>query len=184
VADVPAADWLHVACAGQSPVTVTVDGITLDVQPVPVADLMGILATGRLSGIIPGRLPPDQAQVWARHLMDPDTSFDIADADAVARVVTEHITGVPAETAVTLAAWLAADWLLLDGYHLRRGVDLLSLPPRRLMAVLYAFRVEHTSDKRDDTDAQLFPPRAPTAEEIERDGAAMAAALASGPMSG
>lgn len=184
MADVPAADWQYAACTGDLPVTVTVDGLTFDVPPVPSAELVGILATGRLSGIIPGRLPPGQMVTWTRHLLSPDSGFDLADADAVARKVTEHITGVPAETAVTLAAWLSADWLLMDGYHLARGVDLLELAPRRLMAVLYAFRVEHTSDKRDDTDAQLFPPRVPTPEEIARDGAAMAAALASGPISG
>lgn len=184
MADVPAADWLHAACTGLLPVTVTVDGLTFDVPPVPVADLIGILSTGRLSGIIPGRLTADQGQVWARHLLDPESPFDLADADAVARVVTEHITGVPAETAVTLAVWLTADWLLLDGYHLARGVDLLNMPPRRLMAALYAFRVEHTAGDRGDTDAQLFPPRVPTPEEMQRAGADMAAALSSGPISG
>lgn len=174
----PPANWRAVHSASE-PTLVLVDGIQFEIPPVGTPILFGHLSTGALGQIIPGLLPESQMHQWAGHLLAPGSGFDMADATAIAEAVTEHITGVPAQTAVAMAAWVTADWLLVDGYFLGRGVDLLALPPRRAFAALYAFLVEHRFETRDEADRALFTTaRPPTQAELDRDGENFLAAMA------
>lgn len=174
----PPARWDRLAA---DPLTsrVWVDGHLYEVTTTTTA-LLSALEAGELSAIIPGMVPEEQAAVWLTALFDPDGPFDLADARAVNEAVITDLTGLPATTAITLAGWLTTDWLLLDGYHLRYGTDLLTLAPRRLFAALYAFLAEHRYETREEADRVLFPPvlSAPTAAETRADAANFEAALA------
>jgi hypothetical protein len=179
VTTAPPADWQAVHSPAHECV-VAVDGLRFVVRTtLPV--LLEACSSGRLSDILPGCLDVDGQRQWALHLIAHDSPFDLHDANAVAAAVVEDLTGVPAETAVALAAWLTREWLLIDGYHSGRGVDLLTMPPRRLFATLYAFAVEHRFKDRDEADQALFPPpvlRPPTQAEQQRGGNDFLAALA------
>lgn len=155
--------------------TVWVDGLRFDIT-ITTEALFAALAAGDLSAVLPGSLPLTQQHAWYNHLLDADTDFDMPDAKTVTEAVVEELCGVPAETALRLAAFLTADWLLLDGHHLAGGLDLLSLAPRRLCAVLYAHIVEHRYEERSEADALLFPPR--TTYDPVSDGDGFTAALA------
>jgi hypothetical protein len=175
----PPLDWEAVQPAALA-VVVWVDGLRFDLT-VAGPQLMHALSTGDLSRVVPGAAPPEQAAAWYAQLLDPGAAFDVPDARAVADAVIAEFTGMPAETAMSLARFCTDNWLLLDGYHLRHGLDLLTLAPRRLLAVLYAFVVEHRFEgDRDKADRALFPQRmrAPTAAELAQDGRAFAAAMA------
>lgn len=178
----PHADWQAVHSPAHECV-VWVDGLRFDVRTTP-AVLLAACATGRLSDVMPGCLDDEQRRAWALHLIAHDTPFDLHDAEAVAAAVVEDLTGVPVGTAVALADWLTREWLLIDGYHCGRGVDLLVMPPRRLFATLYAFAVEHRFKDRAEADTALFPPptvRPPTAAERARGGDDFLAAIAMAP---
>lgn len=162
--------------------TVWVDGLRFDVATTTEA-LFAALAAGDLTAVIPGALPEAQQYTWYGHLLDPGTDFDLPDATAVAEAVVEELCGVPAPTAMSLASFLTSDWLLLDGHHLAAGLDLLSLAPRRLCAVLYAHIVEHRYEDRSEADQVLFPVRA-VAQDFAQDGGFEAALALAGAMPG
>lgn len=174
----PPARWDQLATTGPAAAQVWVDGHLYEVTTTTTA-LLDALAAGDLSAVIPGMVGEDQAIRWLTALFDPAAPFDLPDARAVNEAVIADLTGLPAATAASLARWLTDDWLLLDGYHLRYGTDLLTLAPRRLFAALYAFLVEHRFETRAEADQALFPPvlAAPTVADTQSDAANFEAAM-------
>lgn len=171
------------AAAPPRPVVVWADGRRYTLTCPPTAELLDVLGGGRLGELLPGRLPTGQTVPWYLHLLSPAEPLDMDDAAAIALAAAGEWTAMPGERALAIAGWAAAEWQLIDGHHLGRGVDLLQMTPARLFAALWAWLIEHRfAGKTADAEAALTPatstaPITPVPDPAA-DAAAFSAALA------
>lgn len=118
-------------------------------------DLLDALATGALSGIFPGALPPAaRTAVYAR-LLDPADPLDTHHVEAVVDAYLREVTGWGFGPACRLAAALERAWQVLDGQAAAEGVDLLALPAGRTLNWIYARAAEGAEyDEHDHPGAR------------------------------
>lgn len=105
------------------------------------------LADQALMRIFPGFLPEDD-QAWLyTQLADPTTTFDVPQLRAMSHAVVADVTGLPWYVAARLANLAGRGWFLLDPITLTKGVDLLDLPARRALSVVYLLQRQGCSDE-------------------------------------
>lgn len=145
--------------------TVALAGQRLRLKHCPTKQWLAALADQKLHMIMPGMLRDRDVRWYMSLLADPRTGFDLKDSHRVTHAVVREVTGVPWWTAVRLANALGRSWFLADASALLRGVNLLALPIRRVMSIVYLFAAETCENERDRImlDNDLF--RAPDGYE-------------------
>lgn len=126
----------------------------------PTVDWLAALADQKLHTIMPGMLRDKDVRWYMSLLADPTCAFDLRDSHAITHAVIREVTGVPWWTAVRLANAAGRSWFLADPATLMRGVDMLALPIRRTLSVVYVLAVETCENDRERAvlDADLFRP--------------------------
>lgn len=127
----------------------------------PTKTWLAYLGDQALHRIFPGLLRR-QDQAWIHEkLADRTSRFDIPHVRDMSRDVITAVTGLPWYTAVRLANVAGTAWFIADPTALLRGVDLLALPVRRTLSVVYALQREGAKDDADraaiDRDLWALP---------------------------
>lgn len=85
-------------------------------------------------------------------LDDHDDAFDLADAASLALLLSKAVTGYDWPIACRLAAVAALHWSQVELWAISRtGLDLLTAPPRRVLAAVYALLLEGCEKDSDRT---------------------------------
>lgn len=126
-----------------------VDGRVLRVRNRPTVEWLDALSTQKLHKIVPGMLKNRDAQWLTGLLADPDNTLDTGDLRKMYEAVVLHVTGMPWWAAVRLANSTAIMWTLIDSVALTKNVDLLSIPIRRALAVVYTLALESCKEDKD-----------------------------------
>lgn len=121
---------------------------------------LAALADQKLHLIMPGMLRERDMRWYMSLLADPREGFDLPDSHRITHAVVREVTGLPWWAAVRLANAVGRSWFLADPAALLRGVDLLALPIRRVLSVVYVFAAESCEKDHDRAvlDADLFRP--------------------------
>lgn len=124
----------------------------------PTHEWLAYLGDQALHRIFPGMTTPADEHWLHEQLIDPDTAFDVPDVRLITRAVIGEVTGLPWYVAVRLANLAGAAWILVDPMSLLRGTDLLALPVRRALSVVYLIQREGAKDdaERATTDRELW----------------------------
>lgn len=145
--------------------TVSLAGQRLRLKHRPTVQWLSALADQQLHVIMPGMLRTRDVRWYMTLLADPRTGFDLKDSRRITDAVIREVTGLPWWTAARLANALGRSWFLADASALLRGVNLLALPIRRTLSIVYVFASETCENERDRImlDNDLF--RAPDGYE-------------------
>lgn len=156
----PVEPVLFARLRGDNACTVALGGRRLRLGHRPTVRWLDALADQRLHAIMPGMLGDGDLGWYMQQLTDPRTSFDLKDSHKITHAVIRETTGLPWWTAVRLANALGRSWFLADAQALLRGVNLLRVPIRRALAVVYLFAAEGCQNERDRAvlDNDLFRP--------------------------
>lgn len=121
---------------------------------------LAALTGGQLHRIIPGMLDLEDQTWYLRQLADPCTGFDIDNHRRLCWAVIGHVTGYPWWTAIRLAHGAANSWHIAEPLALTKGVDLLTLPIRRTLSVIYLLAVQSCTKDEDRLmlDNDLYRP--------------------------
>lgn len=156
----PADPVIFQRLTGDNSCVVGLGGEKLKLKHRPTSQWLAALADQKLNEIMPGMLRDPDVRWYMSQLADPRIGFDLKDSERVTHAVIREVTGVPWWAAVRLANSLGRSWFLADPAALMRGVDLLTLPVRRTLSIVYVFATETCENDRDRAvlDADLFRP--------------------------
>lgn len=156
----PAEPVIFARLAPDNSCTFALDGHRIRLRHRPTVQWLAALADQDLHDIMPGMLREKDLRWYMGMLADPRCSFDLKDSHRIRDAIIREITGIPWWAAVRLANALGRSWFLAEGAALLRNVNLLDLPVRSLMSVVYAFAAETCENERDRAvlDADLFRP--------------------------
>lgn len=122
-------------------------GRVIDVPHRPTVKWLAALSEQQLYLIVPGMLREDDARFVHQVLADPDCAFDVAQSRRIYEAVVNDVCGVPWWVAVKLASAAAHNWFILDPVSLSKGIDLLTLPIRRTLSVVYLLAIDSCKDE-------------------------------------
>jgi hypothetical protein len=127
----------------------SIGGHDITIPHHPTNMWLAYLADQALHRVFPGMLRrQDEAWIHAQ-LADHDTAFDVPQIRQISRAVVAEVTGLPWYVAARLASVAGTGWFLADPVALMRGIDMLALPVRRTLSVVYLLQREGAKDDNE-----------------------------------
>lgn len=135
------------------PYTFGVDGARYTLADRPARWWMRVLSAeppGCWWQIVPAGLSGSAPQELVRRLTDPEDTFDLDDAEALAEQVVEDVLGIGLYPAQRLLRSAYANWLSLEAWCISKGAgDLINGHPSRLCSAVYSWRLAMCEKKSD-----------------------------------
>lgn len=141
------------------------DGRIIELPHRETLQWLAALADEELGRIVPAMLKKRDLTWVFTQLADSRSPFDMPLLRHIARTVVREVTGLPWWAAVRLANAAGRSWFLADATVLMRGPDLLEMPIRRSLSIVYLIAAEGCENDRDRAilDNDIF--RAPEGED-------------------
>lgn len=133
------------------PLVLDVDGVQHHVRHARASWWIPYLSTGNWFGLLTDAAPALMDRMW-----DSEDAFDMDDAARLTIQLVEGVCGMPWPRAIRLAAQADATWDRLESWAVTNagGLDLMTAPPRRTLAVVQAMLFA-TCEKESEIDALM-----------------------------